>query len=50
MIKWIAKNENDYITKAVKFSDNKKYLSKCFMVLCTGIRFWWYLKIFYKYI
>ena len=28
VINWIAKNENDYITKAVKFAENKKYLSK----------------------
>ena len=26
MSNWIAKNENDYITKAVKFAENKKYL------------------------
>ena len=27
MINWIAKNEDDYIKKAVEFAETKKYLS-----------------------
>ena len=27
MIKWIAKNEDDYIKKAIEFAENKEYLS-----------------------